>query len=294
VNKKRSVVAIPPSYDSLYETLEINSTSHYLKYLYDNGVCTVMSTAGTSQFNLLSMEEIHQFNSCISDEFDSFCILGIPPVSTVDACKFARESLRYMKEDDVLMALYPDRFYDRETILNYVKEICNAVGEPIYLHAQKMRNGIKGDWNYDSEIVNELYHGGFLKGIKEECPNLMDAYNFVLGLENQIDVIVAGGSMRRFSFLELAGANSFLSGVGNLFPSIERNFFSPFSKEYSVEQENKFFNVFLENGWHPSLRTGLKYLGLTCFYDRRPWPKLNKLQVDSIIKVIEELKNELP
>lgn len=50
-----TVVAIPPSYDSA-ESLELHSTVQYLKYLQDKQVTCVMSTAGTSQFNLMDQK----------------------------------------------------------------------------------------------------------------------------------------------------------------------------------------------------------------------------------------------
>ena len=49
--QNRSIIAIPPSYDK-EERLEIKSTVGYLKYLKTYGAQCVMTTAGTSQFNL--------------------------------------------------------------------------------------------------------------------------------------------------------------------------------------------------------------------------------------------------
>ena len=73
---KKFVVAVPPSYDQ-EQNLETESTSEYVKYLHAHGATTVMTTAGTSQFNLLSTQEIHQLNQSIIDGFD-----GVLPVLT--------------------------------------------------------------------------------------------------------------------------------------------------------------------------------------------------------------------
>ena len=289
---KRPVVAIPPSYDQ-QENLEIFSTEKYLKYLWDGGAQTVMTTAGTSQFNLLNTDEIHTLNACISQEFSGDKILGIPPVNANAACEFVRAAKQYLDDKTHIMALYPDRFYDQQTIIDYVSQICDAVGSRIYLHAPKMRCGMGGDWNYDSDTVNKLYDKGAVKGLKEEHSNLAASYNFISQLNTDMDVIVAGGSMRRFAFLESAGANSFLSGVGNIFPLIEYNYFSTGnSKQTSLDLETKFFSVLMKHGWHKSLRAALKYLGLTCFHDRQPWPSVDDQTLQEISIIIEELRNE--
>ena len=53
----RPVYAIPPSFKN--DNLDCNSIVKYLKYLEDKGAGRVLTTAGTSQFNLLSLEEIN-------------------------------------------------------------------------------------------------------------------------------------------------------------------------------------------------------------------------------------------
>ena len=244
--KKRSVVAIPPSYDES-EALETTSTKKYIQYLQDAKITTVMTTAGTSQFNLLSANEIHSLNSCISENFNGEAILGIPSTSSMGALEFI-DRVDYINDDTHLMALYPDRFYDQKTIINYIDSICQYLSDSVYLHTPKMRSGYGGDWNYNAEIINKMNDKGFIKGIKEEHSSLADSYNFISQLDNNIDVIVAGGSMRRFSFLESAGANSFLSGVGNLIPSIENKFFEKhIYRQECLELETKFFDVFMKH-----------------------------------------------
>tara|TARA_R110000824_G_scaffold9415_4_gene42109 strand:+ start:12013 stop:12888 length:876 start_codon:yes stop_codon:yes gene_type:complete len=287
---KRPVVAIPPSYDAS-ENLEMLSTKKYLKHLQESKATAVMTTAGTSQFNLLSTSEIHSLNSCISENFDGEIILGIPGASSIGVSEFLN-SVDYIGDNTSLMALYPDRFYDEETIVNYVASICQSLGDSVYLHAPKMRSGYGGDWNYNAGIINKMNDEGLIKGIKEEHSSLADSYNFISQLNDSIDVIVAGGSMRRFSFLESAGANSFLSGIGNLFPEIENKFLEGYdNRQECLDLETKFFSVFMKYGWHKSLRVALKCAGLTCFNDRQPWPPASNEELKDISLVIEEIQN---
>ena len=78
---KRSVVAIPPSYDK-DEKLETTTTAHYVRFLESQGTETVMTTAGTSQFNLLTTEEIHELNKSVAQNFTHQKILGVPMLAT--------------------------------------------------------------------------------------------------------------------------------------------------------------------------------------------------------------------
>ena len=57
------VYSIPPSF--INDELELNSTHKYLDYLSEKGAKTIMSTAGTSQFNLLTSTEVDLFNNAL-------------------------------------------------------------------------------------------------------------------------------------------------------------------------------------------------------------------------------------
>ena len=287
---KRVVVGIPASYDK-DQNLETTSTIEYLKYLKEKAVHTVMTTAGTSHFNLLSIEEIHTLNKAVVENFDGHKIIGIPALSIIHAKKFIEIANNYIDENTNLMLLYPERFYSEKEIINYMCTLRECTKNKIYIHGKSIRNATGGVWDYNHQTINTLFDLGILKGIKEEHSNLSKSYDFVSNLDNRIDIIVAGGSMRRFEFLKSAGANSFLSGVGNLFPHVEKEYLDSGSLS-SLEKEKKMFDVFMEFGWHKSLRIALKYLGLTCFHDREPWPQVKQSEEQKIINIIEEIKNE--
>ena len=287
--ERRPVVAIPPSY-SKHEDLETDSTKNYLSYLEENGAKCVMTTAGTSQFNLLSTEEVHQLNQGVS-EFNGQKILGVPALSlrhTIDFVKQARDS--YLDEDSSLMVLYPDRYYYDHVLESFIEKVTDHT-DKVYLHTPKMRKGKGGDYEYQSNVVSDMLKWG-LTGIKEENSNLQQSYDFVRDLPVDLDVIVAGGSMRRFQFLESAGANSFLSGIGNLFPRIENGFLSSGDeRQKALDIESEFFDVTSKVGWHPALRSSLKEMGLTCFYNRQPWPELSHVEFLELATIIKEVQS---
>ena len=286
----RTVVPIPPSYTKDGE-LEVDSTIKYLKYLYDNGIQTVMTTAGTSQFNLLSSEEIHTLNEVVVTHFTGKKIIGIPPLSTKHAVEFVWKANQYMDPDSNFMTLYPDRYYNDDIIKNYMLSIRERVNNPVYVHGMFMRAATGGMWNYTSPLLNDLYEAQVVKGIKEEHLNLAQSYNFISKLPIDMDVIVAGGSMRRHQYLRSAGANAFLAGIGNLFPTVEIEYCNSLELQQNcLKLETKLFDIFMKNGWHQSLRIALSVLGLTCHYDRSPWPLRDQEVVDEIKLFLREIE----
>ena len=56
--------------------------------------------------------------------------------------------------------------------------------------------------------------------------------------------------------------------------------------------EKKLFNVFMSIGWHKSLRIGLDIMGLTCYYNRSPWPTASKDEINKISSVLEYINEE--
>lgn len=282
-----NVIPIPPSYTE-HETLCIPDTKKYLEYLESYQCPVVMTTAGTSQFNLLTEDEIAQLNQCVcSYKYKS--ILGIPPVSQKAAIRFVKD--HPLPENCYYMALYPDRFYSDETIINYFKEIRQYLDRPMYVHGMFTRSGYGGVWDYTSDVLNKLFEDGIIFGIKEEHSALTASYNVLSLCHPNLDIIVAGGSMRRHQFLRSAGANAFLAGIGNLFPEIEKNYFNPDFTDASISLETKLFRVFNKHGWHRSLRIGLSILGLGCNYDRMPYPERKKEIVTEIKNILQEIQD---
>ena len=288
----RTVVPIPPSYNKNQE-LCIEDNKSYVSFLEKENVSCIMTTAGTSQFGLMETSEIIQFNDCVS-QFKGTKILGVPQIPTINLKKFILES--QCDDNTFFMGLYPDRFYDDKTIIDYFSRIRELTENPIYVHGMFMRAGRGGQRNFTADVLCELFSEGIITGIKEEHSDLAQAYNLVSNLPDEMDVIVAGGSMRRHQFLRSAGANSFLSGVGNMIPSIENDYCDKIDSGLDVQnelnKESELFSVFNKHGWHQSLRIGISQLQLGCFYDRMPWPRRDESVINDIENVLKGIQNE--
>ena len=285
-----TVIPIPPSYYK-DESINLDDTLKYLKFLSSSGIETVMTTAGTSQFNLLTIDEIHSLNKTICMGYSKNKIIGIPPLSLRETKKFIKSANDYADSKTKYLILYPERHYDNNTIRQFFYQIKQDTDADFYVHTMALRSGTGGDWEYESGLLKDLFNESLVVGIKEEYSNIQHAFNFVSELPKEMDVVVAGGSMRRHNFLKIAGANSFLGGIGNLFPEIELDYCIN-EKEHSLILETKLFDVFMKFGWHKSLRIGISYLGLGCDYDRMPWSMRDDECKRDIANCIEDIKNE--
>ena len=286
----RTVVAIPASYDK-EQCLETRTTRKYIDYLAQNEVGSVMTTAGTSHYNLLTIDEIHELNSSVALSFKGHKILGVPAVSQRQAVEFVTRGRQYADKNTNFMLLYPERFYSEEKVVDYMQSVAQNCDNQIYIHGKTIRNATGGSWDYTSDVINILHQQGVLKGIKEEHSQLNKSYDFVSKIHTEVDVIVAGGSMRRYEFLRSAGANAFLSGVGNLFPDVEQRYING-DIDLPLELEKKMFSIFMKYGWHKSLRIALDYLDLSCYNNREPWPETLESEREEIIRVVEEIRSE--
>jgi len=294
------VFPIPPDYTDDGEDLELSTTELYLKYLFECGAKYIMTTAGTSQYNLLSRDEIRRFNmSLVKSEFEQI-ILGIQQLSTehlLEEIGYYNDSLSSTDKDIVLMVLYPERYYDDDSIISFYKEISDKSSFPIYIHCMPMRRANGGTYEYTSEIVNRINEetSGVVCGLKEESSSFDKGYEFVKDINTEnVNVIVAGKSQRRYLSLYPAGAQSFLSGVGSFIPSVDISFYelyvnSPINEKRHLgilKLEDYLFDNFMKIGWHVAMRQTLKLMEMTCKNNRRPFSNITEEHKEVIEQTI--------
>ena len=301
--KQSPVYAIPASFDVI-QNFDEHQTKNYLSFLQKNGAKTVMTTAGTSQFNLMTTEELRNFNKICSDSFEGVSILGLPPLCE----KLLHDEIKWINNnvcensDSCIMLLWPDRYYNDQDIVSFFHNAADLSKFPVLIHGMFMRKGIGGMYNFSSEIINKIAKHKNIIGLKEENADLSAAYKFCKNIDDDFIQIVAGGSQRRFTHLYPAGADTFLTGIGNIFPQIDETFFKEFTNNNSEKAfdilrnfEDIFFDVFMKYGWHKSLRYALKSINLCCQNNRKPFPdaiESEKYQIDFILDLIEKKWSE--
>jgi dihydrodipicolinate synthase/N-acetylneuraminate lyase len=289
------VYPLVPSFDK-NEEFDKKTTQKYLTYLEEQGAQTVMTTAGTSQFNLLSIEELRQLND-IASGFGKQKILGLPSFSS----KLLHQEIslinkkRYSQAS--IMLLFPERYYHNSEIIEWAHTAADLSEYPVLLHGMFMRKGTGGMYNYTSDLYNDIITHPNIIGTKEETSDLGHAFNVVAGINDpEFSIIVAGGTLRRFMFLNPAGADTFLSGVGSFFPKIEERFYQAYIENdikmcrYIIRKyETPMFHAFNPIGWHPAMRESLKIMGL-CNQDRKPFAVLRDEEKNQIKEFMLQLE----
>lgn len=285
------VYPLSPSF--INETLEIESTLSYIEFLKNEGAKTIMTTAGTSQFNLLSLEEVKEFNSTAFN-FKGNKIIGIPALSL----KHLKEEIDWYNtfgiENMYLLLLFPERYYTNSQIVEFFRVACETSNYQILAHGNVMKKGYGGEFIYNYELIESLSKiDGFI-GMKEENPSL-DFSIKNLSKEFGLEIIVAGGSMRRFWTLEPFGATTYLSGVGSFNPKIEEDFYRSYmsgnttrAKDIMTEVEKPLFDVFMDIGWHASMRYSLQKM---CYIkgNRDPFFRLDENQKEILDKILAKI-----
>lgn len=281
------VYPIPPAYAD--GQLNLPEISRYVKYLVDNGAKYLMTTAGTSQFTHLKPTEIVDLNEAVVEASGSAqTIVGDHYVDGADYLL-----LRY--------STVTDRYTTQSVFHKHFTNAADNASCPVLIHWSPIRIGKPDKYTTPPvKVLAELRDHPNIQGIKEECGTMDDAFEISRLATNDFSVISAGGSMRRFCLTHPAGAQSYLAGIGSLWPRIEELAFialvhqpTKAVKEWLDGWENSLFDRFHTGGWHPSLVFALDHLGLLRSCPRGPWPSLEELVQKRIVELLNDYKERL-
>lgn len=284
--------------------LDFVNIARYVKYLGMNKVQVVMSTAGTSGYNLLSFSEILHFNRIILESFPGTVVVGVPEYGTEQAKEFVDAFKASVSEEDLkrvyFMWLYPERYYNDEAIVSYFYELTNYADMPCLFHGKPIKHARHGyNQDFEAALINKIAEHPNIVGMKEESSHMAKATQVVTDVNtDEFSVIVAGGSMSRFEMQKSNGAVSFLTGVGSLFPEYELEYFKNRDGDAAtlrpfLAAEEKCFEVLMGMGWHLGFRTALQEMGLYEPYTRSPFPLATEEQRQSVIRLVNTLAKDL-
>jgi dihydrodipicolinate synthase/N-acetylneuraminate lyase len=286
---------IVPSFDN--EILDKDGIIKYLNYIQENGVKSIMTTMGTSQYNLLTFEEIFSLNMICLNNFEGEVILGLPIMSTYHL-KEEIKKYNFLKRNFKIMILYPQRYYNESDIVDFFYDIADFSEKPIYIHGMFTRKGAGGLYDFSHDIINKLSEHPNILGMKEETSNMGDSFNIIKNVNPDFDLILAGGSQRR-AWFNSSRKSSFLSGVGSVFPIVDEKFIEYYNKgdmnkclDIIKEFETPLFDVYMKVGWHESLKHSLKSLGFIK-QNRKPTIELTSKEVESLDQINKLIKSKI-
>lgn len=294
------VIPIPTAFDE-NQNVDINSLVSYVNKIVELGIPNVMTTVGTSRYNLLKIKECKQVNEAIVEGCGRKAVSIVAnPVygGTEHAIEFAKHSEQIGA--DYFLLYYPERYYGEENIYKFYKKVAASTSLPILMHEMPMRNGYgSGTVQYSLTLLKRLLDIDNIIGFKEEALDVEYSNKILEKLPNAIS-IGAGGGMSRYLYRDHSrGAEAYLGGLGNFYPQIELDFFN-FMQNGEIDKatdiveniELKYFEKVVPIGWHPHLKYAISLQGWLPEFEREPMKKLDDNE-KSIIQDQFELNNFL-
>lgn len=279
---------------------DADATARYADYLIANGAKTLMATAGTSRFNLLSDDEIKKLNSIVTKagKGKAVTIAANQMIgSTEKAIEFAKDAKDCGA--DVILLYYPERYYNNDRTLKYYEDVASSTNIAMMIHAMPMRNAKAGPVKavaYKPDLCVRLAEIDNVIGMKEESDDVVLRYKLARSLKDKMSLIIAGGSMRAFMSCMLYGIDGFLVGVGSFKPQIEEKFYEYMLKKeydkalYIVDMlEKPFFDAAFNMGWHVAMKGAMSILGLMPEYERPPLTPADDSEMQQLKDVLDSI-----
>lgn len=278
------VIPLPTPFTADH-SVDYDAMFSYVQFLVNNGIKNVMTTVGTSRFNLLTKDEVKKLNETVvkAAKGKAITIVANPTVGgTPEAVEFAKHSEAIGA--DLFLAYYPERFYGDDNTYKFFKTLNDNSSIGILLHEMPMRNGFGGGTvQYSLDLLDRLLDLPNVVGVKEEALDHEYSNKVVARIKDRAVVIGAGGGMSRYLLRDhQLGAKAFLGGLGNFVPQLELEFFEAITsgnkqraEQIVNEIELPYFGKVVPMGWHPSLKAALALKGLMPAYERPPMPEIH-------------------
>lgn len=261
----------------------------YMHYLVDNGVRAVMCTVGTSRYDVMTTEEIVSVNSLVAQTVKDIdesvlCILTTPGFGPTSMSIYFADAAAEAGAD-AMLAFYPDRYYGDASIIDYFSDISASSSIGIMIHEMQMRAGRMAEapnWQYSMTAIDEILKLDNVVGMKEESAD----EGLIRDINSRYaqDYLIIGGRGGMGAHLNARqyGQCSYLTGIGNINPTIELDFFNAIENgneqvaaEIINNIEKPFFDVAVRIGWHPALKAAMNIAGLCQSYERKPMPGIS-------------------
>jgi len=268
----------------------------YINFLTACNAETIMTTVGTSRFNLLTNEEICAVNETLASATTSD-IVSIAAGPMTGSLETNIEFAKHAESSglDAYIVYYPERWYGSQAVFDFFRKIASSVSIAVMIHELPMRNGYGGQIQYPLDLLEQLMTIPNIVGMKEECMDAGYSYQLHRRLHDNC-AIIGAGAMRNFMRDYHAGARANLVGIGSFFPRVEMAFQKAFKsgdidRAHNIvrDYEDPYFDVAVKLGWHPQLKETMSLLGLMPKYERAPLSCLDKVQSRILRDSIEKM-----
>lgn len=284
------------------EDVDFGALRSYCDYLVAGGAVHLLVTVGTSRFNLLTREEMLRVNQTVAEAGQGKVTViasgpGPNTGSTRENSEFAKAAAD--AGASAMIAVYPERWYGDDTLVEFFHRIADSSPLPLWVHAVPMRDGFGGVHavkHFEPEAVARVMAHENIVGVKEENGDRAMFEAILASLLGKVDIIGAGGAMRRFMKDRPLGSTLYLVGTESLIPSLGTRFHAAMmegnlelAEAIAVENEDPFFATAVRFGWHRSLKESLHILGLMPPFERHPFPRVDEAARAELRQIIERI-----
>ncbi|MDA7836514.1 dihydrodipicolinate synthase family protein [Salibacteraceae bacterium] len=291
------VIPIPVPFDK-NQNVDYAALEKYTHFLVDAGIKNVMTTVGTSRYNLLSTEECKNVNRVVAQAAAGKAI-SIVANPTTGGTKSAIDFAKHVDEigADYLLAYYPERHYGDDYIIEFFQSIIDNSSCNILIHEMPMRNGLgPGTVQYSLELLTKLMSMDKICGVKEEALDPEYSNMLVENLADKAIIIGAGGGMSRYLKRDKQrGAKAYLGGIGNFVPSLELEFFAAMMNGDNAKAESiveglelPLFQATVPMGWHPALKAMLSITDHMQPFERKPMKQTTPNEVAVLKEILKK------
>jgi len=209
---------IPPLTTPFTESGEVyeEGLRQLLEFQIEKGIHGVFLCGTYGSGPLMSMEQRKQVVKIAVDQIKNriSVITHVGSASTAEAVELAKHS-ENLGVDAV--AAVPPYYYrhDEGTVLEYYRELINAVNIPVYAYNNPKTSG----FTITSSTLSKLADMG-LKGLKDSGFSLVEFTHYIINLKDHKDFNFIIGTEALFLPAMMFGANGCVSGLANAFPEI--------------------------------------------------------------------------
>ena len=300
---KGPVYSIITPFKNEGKDIDYVSLENYIQYMYDNGAKIFYAMAFNTRYLLMSEEEIYKVNECVIKKIKSFnddetiIIVGDPlDCSTETSIKFAQHAKDHGA--DMISLIYRAYLFFDEHVFNHYNTIANAVDLPILVHEMPFMKGIpkhqNGNWSID--LLDRLADIPNVLAVKEDAK--LDDYtkDIVDKISDRVAIVVSGNGLQQWSKVS-EKCQAWLSGVGNLFPKVELDYY-----KYHLNNQQDKCNEIIENiekpffyvkdnySWHLGIKSAMEHLNIMSKQERMPYQELDEEKHKHVGEIVEQIK----
>ena len=272
----------------------------YVEFLIAQGVTNLMSTVGTSRYDVMTPEEMLRVNALVVKAAAGRAVVMVTTPSfgpTSQAIYFARHAEEIGA--DAIIAVYPDRYYGDDHVFEFFKEVADSVSIGVMIHEMPIRAGRSSEApaaQYSQELLARIFSIGNVVGLKEESGSNELIEHINLTYSSNAAVIGGRGGMNAHLSARTYGQRAYLVGIGNFDPRIELDFYQSLKDGKTAQAESvisniekPFFALTVKLGWHISLRAAMYLKELCQPYERKPMRGLDDKELESLRALMMEL-----